>query len=232
MSEENAVLEATATVHCGGCGEELSDEEIKSHGGELCDICMYGNSSIEEVKRDEDGGAEKPKPIPGNFTQTSLTLKEGLTQKEWVEVGRSLRSMERGIQFWVGDWLAYGEARFGEEAFADLERRDKTLANWATVARKVAPSRRREDVQFSHHAEVASLPPAEQTEVLEEVKENHYTVGQTRDRVREKQQARAETDAAQNGRRTQQEKIYEYCGCCGAPESAWSHRPHEVADGS
>ena len=185
-----------------------------------------------DVETSAETSVERPKAIPGTFTQTSLTLKPDLTREEWVEVGNSLRAMERGIQFWVGDWLAYGEAHYGEEAFAELERRDKTLANWATVARKVHPSRRMEDVKFSHHAEVASLPPEEQTEVLKEAKENDYTVGQTRDRVREKQQARAEGDAARNGLKTRTERVYEYCGCCGSPESSWSRRPHEVADGS
>lgn len=139
-------------------------------------------------------GGELVKPLPGKLTQTSLTLRPGLSLEEWIEAGRSLRALERGVQFWVGDWLAYGEAHYGEEAFADLERQDKTLANWATVARKIHPSRRREDVRFSHHAEVASLPPEKQTEVLERVKNEDLTVSETRELVRQEQQGVAERE--------------------------------------
>ena len=136
--------------------------------------------------------------------------------------------MEHGIQFWVGDWLAFGEVHYGEEAFAELGRADQTLANWATVARKVAPSRRRERVKFSHHAEVSTLPPDEQTEVLAKVEKEKLNVLDTRQEVDKRHRARAETDAARNGRRPQAERVYEYCECCGAPESAWSRRPEEV----
>lgn len=129
-------------------------------------------------------------PLPGKLSQTSFTLRPGLSLEEWIEAGRSLRALERGIQFWVGDWMAYGEAHYGEEAFADLERQDKTLANWAAVARGVDPARRREDVRFSHHAEVAPLKshPEIQEKILARVAEEDLTVTETRDLVRREQQ--------------------------------------------
>lgn len=132
--------------------------------------------------------------IPGTLTPTSLALPSDLTRERWVEVGYTLRAMEKGIQFWVGDWLAYGEDRYCEDAFAEMDCSDKTLANWASTCRRVAPERRLPDVGFSHHAEVAPLPPEKQTEVLEEVRTENYTVGQTRERVREEQQMEAEED--------------------------------------
>lgn len=48
--------------------------------------------------------AEIVKPLPGKLTQTSLTLRPGLSLQEWIEAGRSLRALERGVQFWVGDY--------------------------------------------------------------------------------------------------------------------------------
>ena len=132
--------------------------------------------------------------IPGKLTETSLTLPADLTRERWAEIGRTLRAMERGVQFWVGDWLAFGEDHYGEEAFAELERKDKTLANWATVARKVHPSRRRDDVRFSHHAEVTSLPPEEQTEVLGMAAENGWVVRETREEVERRNHDRAEKE--------------------------------------
>ncbi len=141
----------------------------------------------------EDGEVVE-QAIPGVLTATSLTLPPGLPRKRWVRVGQSLRAMERGIQFWVGDWLAFGEAHYGEEAFAELERSDKTLANWATVARNVHPSRRRESLGFSHHAEVASLPPDEQDEVLTKAEEEDWTVRETREHVESRRSEKQEEE--------------------------------------
>lgn len=162
-------------------------------------------------------------PIPGKFTQTSLTLRPGLTREQWVEVGRSLRALEKGIQFWVGDWLAYGEAHYGEEAFADLERQDKTLANWATVARSVDPSRRREDVRFSHHAEVAPLRdlPEAQERILARVANEDLTVSETRELVKQEQQNQAEREFG----KPEVVEAPKTCPHCGAPETAWDKVP-------
>lgn len=124
----------------------------------------------------------------------AFELRPGLPIEEWIEAGRWLRALERGVQFWVGDWLAYGEAHYGEEAFADLERQDKTLANWATVARRIDPSRRRGSLRFSHHAEVTSLSPDEQTEVLDKAEENNWTVRETRQEVERVRQETAERE--------------------------------------
>ncbi len=93
--------------------------------------------------------------IPGELTETSLTLPEGMESEEWVEVGMTLRRMAKSIQWWAGDWFAYGEDHFGELAFAELEASDKTLANWASTCRRLPASRRRESLSYSIQAEVA-----------------------------------------------------------------------------
>lgn len=117
------------------------------------------------------------------LTQTSMKLPSGLSRDDWMDLGDKLRFVSHGVQFWAGDWLAYGEDKYGEEAFAILDVKDKTLANWASTCRRVAPSRRREELRYSHHAEVAPLPPVKQTLVLEEAVTNDYTVRQTRERA-------------------------------------------------
>lgn len=130
--------------------------------------------------------------IPGSLTETSLELPTDLPYEHWVEVGETLRLISRSIQWYVGDWLAYGEDHYGEDAFSHLEQSDKTLANWASTCRHIEPSRRREEVSYSVHAEVAPLEPGEQVNILEEAAREGWTVGQTRERVREIQQKEAE----------------------------------------
>lgn len=172
-----------------------------------------------------DGGVDTAEYV--TFERTHLMFKDDTPIEVWQAVLLKLRDAERSVQWWVGDALAYGEAHYGEEAFAELERRDKTLANWATVARGVEPSRRREGVAFSHHAEVASLRdrPESQEKILKRVETEDLTVGQTRELVQQEHQERAEGDPARNGRKPQTEKTYEYCAECHAPESAWGRRP-------
>ena len=102
-------------------------------------------------------------------------------------MGETLKRMTKSIQWWTGDWLAFGEGAYGEEAFQALERADKTLANWASVCRGIEPSRRRENIDFSKHAEVAPLPPDAQERVLDRIEAEDATVGRAREMVREEQ---------------------------------------------
>jgi hypothetical protein len=65
----------------------------------------------------------------------------------------------------------FGEARYGERK-AIVEAEDwegpdfKTCANAASICRSFECSRRREHLAFTHHAEVAALPPAEADALL------------------------------------------------------------------
>lgn len=132
--------------------------------------------------------------IPGTLSATGLELPEGMKLVEWLRVMHTLKLIGKAVQWWVGDALAYGEDHFGETAFQALERADKTFANWASVCRSVDRSRRREDVLFSHHVEVAPLPPEKQTEVLERVAGENLTVRQTRELATQEMQSEAEEE--------------------------------------
>jgi hypothetical protein len=125
--------------------------------------------------------SEIHRPIPGTLSETGLQLPDNLPFGEWMRVGETLKRMTKSVQWWVGDWLAFGEASYGEEAFQAVERADKTFANWATVCRKVDPSRRREDVNFSVHAVLAPLPPDEQEHMLERAASEGWTEGKARE---------------------------------------------------
>lgn len=88
-----------------------------------------------------------------------------LSFEEWVMTGRKLGTISRGSQWWVADWMVYGSARWGEKYVmaAKVTGYDsQTLRNMAYVARSVALSRRRDNLSWSHHAEVSALDPDEQ----------------------------------------------------------------------
>lgn len=113
-----------------------------------------------------------PLDEPGfTFTATGLIIDPSVTFEEWERYGRKLQLAEKGIQWALGDWVIHGETHFKERAAQAVEftgRKIKTLQNYATVAESVEKSRRRDSdvVDFSTHAEVASLPAEEQERIL------------------------------------------------------------------
>jgi hypothetical protein len=80
-------------------------------------------------------------------------------------VVRQLSAVVRSSAWCPGDWLANGQRAYGSRYREALERTGvdyQTLRNCAWVARRFTLSRRRGTLSFGHHAEVASLPDAEQ----------------------------------------------------------------------
>lgn len=106
-----------------------------------------------------------------NASNMSLALPDDLSFERWQAIGRELFARERVTQWWIGDWWAFGEHRYGERAKAAASGiwglAFGTLRNLGSVARSFETSRRRDVLPFSHHAEVASLPPAEADALLD-----------------------------------------------------------------
>lgn len=106
-----------------------------------------------------------PQGVLGMFTwtETSLVLPDSLTYDAWEEVGRVLGRMERSVQWWIGDWVRFGERSYGEmysQAIEETGRDYGTLRNDVWVAERFDLSRRRDNLSFGHHQEVAADPPS------------------------------------------------------------------------
>jgi DNA methylase len=113
----------------------------------------------------------QPEAIPGEISATALVLDRSLSFEQWEAVGRTFDNIGGGLLWWIGDWLNYGEKNYGETYsqaldFTNYEYQTLMDARW--VAGKVEISRRRENLPWSHHKEIAALPPAEQDEWLDE----------------------------------------------------------------
>lgn len=107
--------------------------------------------------------------LPGVMTPTSLTLPEGLSFADWEQAGALLQRIEGAVRWWVGDWLNFGERRYGEaysQAILETGLAERSITNAQWVAGKIEPTRRRVDLSWSHHSEVAALEPAEQDRML------------------------------------------------------------------
>lgn len=114
-----------------------------------------------------------PLDEPGfTFTATGLKIESWVTFEQWELYGRKLQLADKGIQWALGDWVIFGEGKFKERAAQAVEftgLKVKTLQNYATVAKAIDQSRRRDSelVDFATHSEVASLPEQEQEKILD-----------------------------------------------------------------
>lgn len=129
----------------------------------------------------------KSTALPVEYLPTELRIERELDLEEFVELFGALGAMARGVQWWVGDALVACEKQHGEDTFSQaaeaLGLEPHTLTNWRWVAARVAASRRRDGLSWSHHAEVARLSAGVQRTVLTKAEREHWTVRQLRDYV-------------------------------------------------
>lgn len=99
----------------------------------------------------------------------TLRLTEEMTFDTWEALGAWLQTVDGCIHWWIGDWLNWGEARYGERYAQALSATGwslSTLEVYAWVCKRVPVGNRRTDLSFSHHKAVAHLPPSSQQELL------------------------------------------------------------------
>jgi hypothetical protein len=135
-------------------------------------------------------------PHSVSMTRAGMKLPKDLSLGQWTEIGQKLIAATVSIQWWWGDWWAYGGHAYGERrALVDDESWEgpnfQRLADMASVCRKFETSRRRELLGFSHHHEVAGLSAEEADQLLIWCEETIAETGKPRstrtlrDRVRE-----------------------------------------------
>jgi hypothetical protein len=117
-----------------------------------------------------------------------LIIPEGMPFDRWEGLGVDLRKAAKGIQFWIGDWIRYGENAYGERYTQALDltgREYQTLRNYVFVAENLPLSRRRDTnlVDFSTQAEVAALPARQQESILKRAEEEGLNRQQVRREV-------------------------------------------------
>jgi len=102
---------------------------------------------------------------------------------EWAAAGRRIGAVGRCIQWLLGDWIAYGNAKFGERyaRASQITGYDpQTLMNMVYVASRFTSSRRRENLSWSHHETLAALDREEQERWLDTAAANRWSVSDLR----------------------------------------------------
>lgn len=105
------------------------------------------------------------------FNPLELSLPEEMPMQEWADIGRKLVRSDQVLKWWLGDWAAFGVRKYGQlKEFAEANSINyQTLRKLAYVSGAVELFRRRNNVEWSIHAEVAALKPREQVKWLEKV---------------------------------------------------------------
>jgi hypothetical protein len=106
---------------------------------------------------------------------------------EWADHGRRLGAIGRAVGWWIGDWLRYGNQRWGERYVraARLTGYDaQTLMNMVYVASSYEPSQRHEKLSWTHHAEIAALEATEREALLRRAEDERLSARCLRDELR------------------------------------------------
>lgn len=125
----------------------------------------------------------QPAQSPFSFHRCGITPVGEPTFEEWVSCGEFIKNADKSVHFWIGDWLNYGEAKWGKmyQEVIEVTGFDyQTLMNDKWISASIQFSLRRENLSYSHHKEVASYTPDEQAILLERAETLGLSVKQFR----------------------------------------------------
>jgi len=113
----------------------------------------------------------------GALTRVGLLLPVNITDSEYEALGFALGEAQRSIQFAIGDYILAGEHLFGQEAYQLQESLGISVEQrrqYVRVSERIPIGRRRVELTWSHHREVAAMDPADQDAWLEDAVTNGW----------------------------------------------------------
>jgi hypothetical protein len=164
---------------------------------------MRGSSEIVQPipagARDARTGDREATRGNGNAMSNVAWMPQGnMEEAEWLATGRRLGAIGRGSQWWIGDWIRHGAARWGDR-FSEAARATgydrATLRNMAWIASRVDASRRNDKLSWDHHVLVASLGAEEQEHWLTRAAEERFSVADLKLELRTRRQGEYGRDA-------------------------------------
>ena len=128
-------------------------------------------------------------PLPPfiEATPTGLILAKDLTFEEWNAIGANFGTALQTAAWCIGDWMVYGERKWGKQLLLDGTEFDptkpnripshvfdlavsatgldrQTISKYAEVCRKIPMDERRIHLSFGHHRILAPLPTPQRLE--------------------------------------------------------------------
>ena len=122
-------------------------------------------------------------------SKVGLTFNEEMTFEEWEGIGLQLQLMHGSVGFWIADWYLFGERKYGEAKAmaASLDMDYGTFRDYLWVARTIELSRRRDNVSFTSHKEIASAPKDKQDDLLDKADKENLSKTEVRGLVKDAQ---------------------------------------------
>ena len=124
------------------------------------------------------------------FNPIAMAVPTGLSEAEWMEVGRKLSTVQGASLWWVGDWVDAGFAAYGKRVAYDLAQSATgmgrgSLYTFHVVSKHSLPARRVAELTFKHHQIVATprLTIGQQDDLLRDAVALGLSVKQLRDEV-------------------------------------------------
>lgn len=126
------------------------------------------------------------KKISAKVKPSALIIPEKATLEQWTDIGRKLYHSGQTMTWWLADWAAYGDREYGQlKEFCEIQGMNyQTIRHLACTASSVEMCRRLNNLSFSHHVEVASLPAREQTKWLALAVKESLSVVELRRQIR------------------------------------------------
>lgn len=108
---------------------------------------------------------------------TRLKLPVDISDDEYEALGRALGQLHRQVQFGIGDYILDGERLKGERAYQlqeSLGISEEQRRQYVRVAERIPFERRRKELTWAHHREVAAMEPEDQDAWLERAVVNKW----------------------------------------------------------
>lgn len=134
--------------------------------------------------------------------KTNLKFKREVTLDEWKLVFGSLKKIEGCVQFWIGDALAYRSQRWGmyDDVVEETGMDKDALRKYKTVSQQIESGTRVPDLSWTHHREVASLPPEKQEKFLKKAVEEKLSVRDLREEIKKESRSSLKSPEVPSGK--------------------------------
>ncbi len=118
------------------------------------------------------------------LSPVGLLIEGEVSQEEWRDFYLAIKRIATSLQWMIGDWIVYGAERKWGETYDDFVEltglKEKTLRDYAYVARNVQMSIRIDKLSFAHHQLVAGMESDDQAQWLAHAFENRLSVARLR----------------------------------------------------
>lgn len=132
--------------------------------------------------------------LGAKFTPLGLNLPEEMPFADWTRIGQKLLRTDQLMQWWIGDWAAFGVGNPDKEGWRKKGKlrefceangfRVDTAQDHAWVSRSVHLSLRKESVPWSIYKEIAPLKPKDQMKWLKAAESENLAVRDLRKQIR------------------------------------------------